>query len=120
MSKHASSASYNLFGIGHPPQRSGCVSGASSALLSWSSLWIFLRLCWLLCLCMSLVSDSSNGGFVPSCLYIMSWSLSSRFLSIEQTVVPSGLCSVVCVCVCVVWGDVRVRIGELDGCIGLD
>ena len=50
----------------------------------------------MLCLCMSLASDSSNGGFVPSCVY-MSPSLSSRLLSIEQTVVPFGLCSVVCV-----------------------
>jgi len=47
---------------------------------------------------MSLASDSSNCGFVPSRLY-MSWSVSSRLFSIEQTVVPSGLCSVVCVCV---------------------
>ena len=76
---------------------SGCVSGAVFALPSWSSLWICLRLCWLLWLCMSLASDSSNGMFVPSCLY-MSWNLSSRLLSIEQTVVPSSLCIVVCVC----------------------
>ena len=95
MLKHASSASYSLSGNGHPPQRSGCVSGAVFALLSLGSLWIFLRLCWLLCLCMSLASYSSNGGLVPSCLY-MSWSLSSRLLSIEQTVVPSGRRSVVC------------------------
>ena len=50
----------------------------------------------MLCLCMSLARDSANGGFVLSCLYI-SWSLSSRLLSIEQIVVPYGLCSVVCV-----------------------
>jgi hypothetical protein len=43
---------------------------------------------------MSLASDSSNGGFVPSCLY-MSWSLSSRLFSIVHIVVPSGLCRVV-------------------------
>ena len=97
MTKHASSASYSLSGISHPPQRSGCVFGVVFALLSWSSLWIFFSLCWLSCLCTSLASDSSNGGFAPSCLY-MSWSLSSHKLSIEQTVVPSGLCSVVCVC----------------------
>jgi hypothetical protein len=46
---------------------------------------------------MSLASDSSNGGIVSSCLY-MSWSLSNRLLSIEHTIVSSGLCSVVCVC----------------------
>ncbi len=95
MLKHASSASYSLSEIGHPPQRSGCVSGAVFALLSLGSLWIFLRLCWLLRLYMSLAIYSSNGGLVPSCLY-MSWSLSSRQLSIEQTVVPSGRRSVVC------------------------
>jgi hypothetical protein len=50
-----------------------------------------------LCLCMSLARDSANGGFVLSCLYI-SWSLSSRLFSIVHIVVPSGLCSVVCVC----------------------
>ena len=61
---------------------------------------------------MRLAGDSLNGGFVPSCLY-MSWSLSSRLFSIGQTIVPSGLCSVVCVCVCVcvVLGVVRVRLG---------
>jgi hypothetical protein len=46
---------------------------------------------------MSLARESSNGGFVPSCLY-MSWSLSSRLFSIAQTVVMSGLCRVVWVC----------------------
>ena len=46
---------------------------------------------------MGLVSDSSNGGFVPSCLYI-SWSLSCRLFSIKHMVVPSGLCNIVCVC----------------------
>ncbi len=51
----------------------------------------------MLCLCMSLARDSSTGGFVLSCLYI-SWSLSSRLLSIVYIVVPPGLCSVVCVC----------------------
>jgi hypothetical protein len=50
-----------------------------------------------LCLCMSLARDSANGGLVLSCLYI-SCSLSSRLLSIVHIVVPSGLCSVVCVC----------------------
>ena len=50
----------------------------------------------MLCLCMSLARDSANGGFVLSCLY-MSWSLSSLLFSIVHLVVPSGLCSVVCV-----------------------
>jgi hypothetical protein len=36
MSKHASSVSYNLSGIGHPPHRSGCVSEAVFDLVSWS------------------------------------------------------------------------------------
>jgi len=45
---------------------------------------------------MSLASDSANGGFALSCLY-MSWSLSSSLFSIVHMVVPSGLCSVVCV-----------------------
>ena len=69
---------------------------------------------------MSLVSDSSNGGFAPSCLY-MSRSLSSRLFSIEHMIVPTGLCSVVCVCVCVcvVWDVIRVRIGGLDVCLDL-
>ena len=51
---------------------------------------------------MSLASDSSNDGFVASCLF-MSWSLSSRLFYIKQTVVPSGLRSGVCarMCVCV-------------------
>ena len=73
------------------------MSGADFELVSWSSLWTFLRLCCVLCLCISLAKDSANGGFVLSCLYI-SWSLSSRLLSIVHIVVPSGLCSVVCVC----------------------
>ena len=73
---------------------------------------------------MSFASDSSNGGFVPSCLY-MSCSLSSCIFLIAQTVVPSGLCRDVCVCVCVcvcvyvVWGGVRVRIGGFDRCLDL-
>ena len=62
---------------------------------------------------MSLASDSSNCGFVPSCLY-MSWSLSSRVFSIEHMVVTSGLCNVVCVCA--VWDVLRARIGGLDVC----
>ena len=51
---------------------------------------------------MSLARDSLNGEYVLSCLY-MSRSLSSRLFSIRQTAAPSGLCSVlyVCVCVCV-------------------
>jgi hypothetical protein len=68
-----------------------------------------------LCLCMSLARDSANGGLVLSCLYI-SWSLSSRLLSIVHIVVPSGLCSVVCVCV--VWGVVIARIVGLGVCLG--
>ena len=72
--------------------------GADFDLVSWSSLWTFLRLCCVLCLRMSLARDSVNGGFVLSCLYI-SWSLSSRLLCIVHIVVPTGLCSVVCVCV---------------------
>ena len=50
----------------------------------------------MLCLCMSLARDSANGVLVVSCLY-MSWSLSSLLFSIVHMVVPSGLCSVVCV-----------------------
>ena len=50
----------------------------------------------MLCHCMSLARDSANGGFVLSCLY-MSWSLSSLLFSIVHMVVPSGLCSGVCV-----------------------
>jgi hypothetical protein len=38
MSKHVSSVSYSSSGIGHHPQRSGCVSGADFDLVSWSSL----------------------------------------------------------------------------------
>jgi len=49
-----------------------------------------------LCRCRSLARESANGGFVLSCLY-MSWSLSSLLFSIANMVVPSGLCSVVCV-----------------------
>jgi len=93
MSKHASSASYNLSEIGHSLHRSDCIFGAFFDLLTWTSLWIFLRLCCLLFLCMRLASYFSNGGFVPSCLY-MSWSLSSRSISIEHMVVPFGLCNV--------------------------
>ena len=86
------------------------MSGADFDLVSWSSLWTFLRLCCVLCLCMSLARDSANGGCVLSCLY-MSWSLSSLMFSIVHMVVPSGLCSVVCVCF--VGGVVYVRIGGL-------
>ncbi len=71
----------------------------------------------MLCLCMSLARDSANDGFVLSCLYI-SLSLSSRLLSIVHIVVLSGLCSVVCVCVCVVWGVVITRIVGLGVCLG--
>ena len=60
---------------------------------------------------MSLASDSLNGGFVLSCLY-MSRSLSSLLFSIEHMVVPSGLCNGVCVCF--VRDVVRARIGGLD------
>jgi hypothetical protein len=34
MSKHASSVSYSLSGISHPPHMSGCVSGADLDLVS--------------------------------------------------------------------------------------
>ena len=54
---------------------------------------------------MGLARDSANDRFVLSCLY-MSWSLSSLLFSFVHMVVPSGLCNVVCVCVCVVWGVV--------------
>ena len=94
ISKHIFRVSCSSSGIGHPPHRSGCVSGADFDLVSWSSLWTFLRLCCVLCLCMSLAKDSANGGFVLSCLY-MSWSLSSLLFPIVHMVVPSGLCSVV-------------------------
>ena len=50
ISKHASSVSYSLSGIGHPPHRNGCVSGAYLDLVSWSFLCTFLRLCCVLCL----------------------------------------------------------------------
>ena len=69
----------------------------------------------MLYLCMSLARDSANGGFVLSCLHI-SWSLSSRLLSIVHIGVPSGLCIVVCVCV--VWGVVITRIVGLGVCLG--
>jgi hypothetical protein len=49
-----------------------------------------------LCRCMSLARDSGNGRFVFSCLH-MSWILSSLLFSIVHMVMPSGLCSVVCV-----------------------
>jgi len=65
---------------------------------------------------MSLARDSSNGGFVLSCLY-MSWILSSLLFSIEHMVVPSGLCNIVCVYV--VWDVMIVRISGLDVCLGL-
>ena len=45
---------------------------------------------------MSLARDSANGGFDLSCLYT-SWSLSGLLFSIMRIVVPSGLCSFVCV-----------------------
>ena len=96
MSKHVSSVSNSSSGIGHHPRRSGCVSGADFDLVSWSTLLIFLRLCCVLCRCISLARDSANGGFVLLCLY-MSWSLSSLLFSILHKVMPSGLCSVVCV-----------------------
>ena len=70
MSKQASTVSYSLSGTGHPPHRSGRVSVADFDLVSWSSLWIFLRLCCVLCLCMSLARYSSNNGFVLLCLYM--------------------------------------------------
>ena len=69
----------------------------------------------MMCLCMSLARDSANGGFVLSRLYIL-WSLSSRLLSIVHIVVPSGLCSVVCVCVR--GGVVLTRIVGLGVCLG--
>ncbi len=65
---------------------------------------------------MSLARDSGIGGFVLSCLY-MSWSLYSLLFSIVHMVVPSGLCNVVCVCVCVVWGVVCVSSYRLVGCV---
>ncbi len=46
---------------------------------------------------MSFANDSANVGLVPSCSY-MSWSLSSLMFNIVQTVGPSGLCRVACVC----------------------
>ena len=55
-----------------------------------------MRLCCVLCLCMSLARESANSGFVLSCLY-MSWSLSTLLFSIVHMVVPSGLCSIICV-----------------------
>ena len=64
---------------------------------------------------MRLTRDSSNVGFMLSCLH-MSWSLSSLLFSIVHMVVPYGLCNVVCVCV--VWSVVLVRIGGLDVCLG--
>ena len=52
---------------------------------------------------MSLARDSVSDGFVLSCLYI-SWSLYSLLFSIVHMVVPSGLCNVVCVCMCALCG----------------
>ena len=40
MSKHASSVSYSLSGIGHPPHKSGCVFGADLDELKFS-LYLF-------------------------------------------------------------------------------
>ena len=94
---------------------SGCVSGADFDLVRWSFLWTSLRVCCVLCLCMSLARDSANGGFVLSCLY-MSWSLSSLLFSIVHMDVPSGLCNVVCVCL--VWGVVLAHIVGLGVCLG--
>jgi len=65
---------------------------------------------------MSLARDSANGGLVLSCLY-MSRSLSSLLFSIVHMDVPSGLCNVARVCVCIVWGVVLVRIGLLGVCL---
>ena len=45
---------------------------------------------------MSFARDSSNGGFMGILLY-MSCSLSNLLFSIVNMVVPSGLCSEVCV-----------------------
>jgi hypothetical protein len=44
MSKHASSVSYSLSGIGPPPHISGCVSATALDLVSKNSLCTFLRL----------------------------------------------------------------------------
>jgi hypothetical protein len=87
--------SYSLSGMGHPPHRSGCVSMMFFALLSRSSL-VFFWMVLLSCLWMSFARDSSNDGFVVKLLY-MSCSLSDLLFSVVQTVVPFGLCSVVCV-----------------------
>ena len=65
------------------------------ALLSCSSIWIFLRWCCLLFLWMRCASDSSKVGLLGVLLY-MSCSLSSLRFSIVPMWVPSGLCSVIC------------------------
>ena len=70
MSKHASTVSYSLSGIDHPPHRSGCVFGADLDFVSWSSLCTFLSLCCVLGLRMRLARDSANGGFNLSCFYM--------------------------------------------------
>ncbi len=67
----------------------------------------------MLCRFMSLARDSANSGFVLSCLY-MSWGLSSLLFSIVHMVVPSGVYSVVCLCL--VWGVVLARIVGLGVC----
>ncbi len=55
----------------------------------------------MLCFYMRLARESAIGGNVLPCLY-MSCSLSSLLFSIVHMVVPSGICNVVCVFVCVV------------------
>jgi hypothetical protein len=83
-------------GMGHPPHKSGCGYKMVFALLSCSSLRIFLGWCCLLFLWIRCASDSSNGGLLVVLLYMSCSSLSSIRFSIVHTRVPSGLCSVVC------------------------
>ena len=95
--KHASSASYSLYSNGHPPQRRCCVSTMFFCLAQLELSKNCFYLCCLLLLCISLARDSSNSGLVSVLLY-MPWCLSSLLFSIVHTLVPFGLCRIVCVC----------------------
>ena len=70
MRKQSCSVSYSLSGMGHPPQRSGCVSVMFFALMSRSSRSIFFGWCCFSCLWMSFNRDSSNGEFVGVLSYM--------------------------------------------------
>jgi hypothetical protein len=75
---------------------SGCVSVMFFVLLSRSSRSIFFGWCYLSCLWMSFARDSLNGGFAGILLYMLCI-FSNLMFSIVQMLVPSSLCSEVCV-----------------------